>query len=149
MKSNRNFKVLGILLLGLVGIGLSAGSASAQQAYRGRFTLPFEAKWGESTLPAGDYTFTLDHATAEGNLNILSQDKKTAAIVHVSGVTELSKATTSSLTAVRSGGTYRIRVLTAAEIGKAFNCGAPKGESQMMAQAPWLIQRIPVLVASK
>jgi hypothetical protein len=45
--------------LALLAACFVAGHANAQ-VFRGRFTLPFQARWGQATLPAGDYSFTLD-----------------------------------------------------------------------------------------
>ncbi len=60
MKSNRNF-ALTLALGSLLAICFNAGLANAQMQKNasGKFTMPFEARWGLATLPAGDYTFTL------------------------------------------------------------------------------------------
>jgi|SRR5208337_2163368 len=55
----RNSKLLRLLGLALLAACFNAGHASAQ-VFQGKFTLPFEARWGQATLPAGDYSFTLD-----------------------------------------------------------------------------------------
>ena len=59
MKTNRTFTVLRLLVLGVLVAGFNAKPASAQ-AFQGKFTLPSETRWGQATLPAGDYSFTLD-----------------------------------------------------------------------------------------
>jgi hypothetical protein len=45
--------------LALLAACFVAGHANAQ-VFQGKFTLPFSARWGKATLPAGDYSFTLD-----------------------------------------------------------------------------------------
>jgi hypothetical protein len=43
--------------MALLAACLTAGHAMAQE-FQGKFTLPFQARWGRATLPAGDYSFT-------------------------------------------------------------------------------------------
>jgi hypothetical protein len=62
-----------------VAVALSAGLASAQ-AVKGNFKLPFETNWGMATLPAGDYSFTLDHANVDGTLELYRGTKAVALI---------------------------------------------------------------------
>jgi len=59
MKWIRSSTLLRYLGLALLAACFNAGNSSAQ-AFQGKFTLPFEARWGQATLPAGDYSFTLD-----------------------------------------------------------------------------------------
>jgi hypothetical protein len=47
----------------------SAGHANAQML-QGKFTLPAETRWGQATLPAGEYSFTLDSVTPSCPLRI-------------------------------------------------------------------------------
>src|SRR5579863_8416962 len=57
----------GVAALFLAGL---ATSGNAQNAYQGKFTLPFETHWGGATLPAGDYTFTMSSASSDYRLII-------------------------------------------------------------------------------
>jgi hypothetical protein len=59
MKSMRNFTLLKLAMGSLLAICFNAGYANAQTV-AGKFTLPFEARWGQATLPAGDYSFRLE-----------------------------------------------------------------------------------------
>ena len=63
MSLNRSFKLVAPLGLALLAGCFTANLASAQEAYRGKFTLPVEAQWGQLVLPPGEYSFTLDHGT--------------------------------------------------------------------------------------
>jgi len=54
-------------------MGALATSGNAQNAYQGKFTLPFETHWGTATLPAGDYTFTMSSASSDYRLIIRGQ----------------------------------------------------------------------------
>ena len=55
MKRNRISSL--VTLLGLVVL-LVPGFASAQEL-TGKFTLPFEAHWGQAVLTGGEYTFVI------------------------------------------------------------------------------------------
>jgi hypothetical protein len=55
MKSQNNFSAIQLSTLGLVASLLLVGVAFAAPVYRGSFTLPYDARWGHTTLPAGDY----------------------------------------------------------------------------------------------
>ena len=59
MKSTRSLNSVRILLLAVLAAGLSASLARAQE-YEGKFTLPFEARWGMAVLPPGDYSFRVN-----------------------------------------------------------------------------------------
>lgn len=53
--------MLSCAALALLGPCFGAGLASAQ-GLTGKFTLPFETRWGLATLQPGDYSFKLDRA---------------------------------------------------------------------------------------
>jgi len=55
----RRLKLLTKFGVAALALGALATSGKAQNAYQGKFTLPFETHWGGATLPAGDYTFVL------------------------------------------------------------------------------------------
>jgi hypothetical protein len=46
--------------LALLAACFVAGHANAQ-VFQGKFTLPFQARWGQATLVAGDYSFKLEN----------------------------------------------------------------------------------------
>jgi hypothetical protein len=66
----RNLKLFTKLGAATLALGTLAISGNAQDAYQGKFTLPFETHWGSTTLPAGDYTFTLPSNCAPYGLYI-------------------------------------------------------------------------------
>jgi hypothetical protein len=69
-----------------LALGALATSGKAQNAYQGKFTLPFEAHWGGATLPAGDYTFVLPSTSSPYTLYIRGQ--KFGAIIMASAPDE-------------------------------------------------------------
>jgi hypothetical protein len=147
MKSTRSLKSVRILLLAVLAAALSASLASAQD-YEGKFTLPFEARWGKAVLPAGDYSFRVNASQIPCMVSV-SQGRQTLAFILTSDTTRGRVAGSSALIAVRSAGSYRIRALQLAEAGVVLEYMPPKAERQMLAQQPVLFQRVPVIAAGK
>lgn len=69
----RHLKLFTKLSAAALALGALATSGRAQNKYEGKFTLPFETRWGGATLPAGDYTFTLPTANRPYMLYIRGQ----------------------------------------------------------------------------
>jgi hypothetical protein len=137
-----------ILLLAVLAAGLSASLASAQE-YQGKFTLPFEARWGKAVLPAGDYSFCVNPSAPPYTV-LVSQEGRGGAFIEANvGATRGEVADSSALIAVRNAGSYRIRALRLAEAGVVLEYTPPKAESQLLAQQPELFQRVPVIAAGK
>ena len=61
MNTNHKGNSIKAMLFGatLLAIGWCTGSANAQTAFQGKFTLPYEAHWGQAVLPAGEYTLSI------------------------------------------------------------------------------------------
>jgi hypothetical protein len=66
----RHLKLFTKLGVAALALGALATSGNAQNAYQGKFTLPFETRWGSATLPAGDYTFAMSSAGSQYTLYI-------------------------------------------------------------------------------
>ena len=45
---------LGLLLGVLIATFVFTAAANAQPSFAGKFTLPYEVRWGQAVLPAGD-----------------------------------------------------------------------------------------------
>jgi hypothetical protein len=124
------------------------------QDYKRTFTLPIETKWGQATLPAGDYSFTIDTASAPYVAKI--RWKNGGAFVIAGAVSDRQSVARSELVLVRRGNKGTVRALALAipslhhpNGGLVFSYPPPKSERRMLAQAPVLIQRVPVLMAAK
>ena len=149
MKALRN-GMLTIAALALVG--MSAGTANAQAKASGRFTLPFDAKWGNAVLPAGDYTFAVQSANPSGGsayLVTIAQKGQTGETIVATRDRGPEVGSRNMLVAVRSGGKYRIRTLHLAFANLIVNFPVPVEEQTLLAAAPELIQSVPILVAAK
>jgi hypothetical protein len=60
--------------LALLAACFVAGHANAQ-VFQGKFTPPFQARWGQVTLPAGDYSLTLDSVDMKSTLHVYRGQK--------------------------------------------------------------------------
>jgi hypothetical protein len=48
------------LAVAALAVGVLANSASASTRVRGTFTLPYDVRWGQALLPAGNYEIRID-----------------------------------------------------------------------------------------
>jgi hypothetical protein len=147
MKSTRSLKSVRILLLAVLAAGLSASLASAQE-YKGKFTLPFEASWGQAVLPAGDYSFRVN-PSQEPCVAVISQGGRAVALIATSDTTKGEVAGSRALIAVANEGGYRIQALRLPEAGVVLNYNAPKAERQLLAQKAAPPQRVVLIAAVK
>ena len=73
MKSLRN-RILTVVAVGLLSIGFGASASQAQSIYKGSFTLDRSIRWQNSTMPAGDYTFTIASTTRSTPITVTGPD---------------------------------------------------------------------------
>jgi hypothetical protein len=106
MNVNRSLRICGIFALALLAASLAPTSASAH-VYRGKFTLPFAARWGGLNLPAGEYSFSADTLSPSGLISV-EQDGKFLGSVMMGGVAYGPISAASALFAVPAGEAYRI-----------------------------------------
>lgn len=148
MKSNRIVTFFKQPMTAVFAVCLFTGIANAQSA-TGRFTLPFEAKWGRAVLPPGDYSFSLDHESVPNILTVRNARRNVALLVP-RGHDHLKPSKENSLILIRHGSQSVVRMLKLGSIGEAYSYPVPKGEkSTQMAQGPQLMQRVPVTVAGE
>jgi hypothetical protein len=96
----------------------TAPQASAQtEHYRGKFELPFEARFGNVVLPPGHYAV----ATLEGAKGIrITGDKGTVAIL-AAGYDLQPGTEKAKMTLVDSGGIYALESFESGIMGKSFH----------------------------
>jgi hypothetical protein len=163
MKTIRNL----MTLVGLFVTFLTLGTAGAKgqildtPSFTGTFTLPFEAQWGKMTLPAGDYTLKFGLLSA-GHALVEVQGKAEGSLHGVIRVewTRQSSATKNELVCVREGDTLIVRALNMPPLRESVNFAMPRGAQRTanngkhngyteLAEAPMLIQQIPVTLNAK
>jgi hypothetical protein len=128
--------------LALLVVCFNAGPASAQ-VIRGKFTLPFEARWGQATLPAGDYSFTLDTVNPNCTLR-LSRERRVVAFI-VSQAQDKNGSGHAELTVVRG----TVRALRLPEIGVILEYAPQHPEHLTANEEREISQIVPITAAGK
>ena len=146
MKTNLT-RIVAIATIGLIAICASASSASAQNAFQGKFTLPNDVRWANASLPAGDYTFSLNSPTMAGW--IVLNGPNGGVFILTSVIDKRNEGDSSKLTIEHRGGTSFVRSMYLAQLGVELTYGAPKTPKQdvEIAQGPASVEQI--LIAKK
>jgi hypothetical protein len=148
MNSNRSLRLVKLLLLALLTACFGASLANAQAA-QGKFNLPFEARWGRSILPPGNYSFTLDTTAGSGQIVLLNAERKAVFVPNNAATSTGKQSEHSELIITRRGAKAIVRALHLGDLGVTLYYAPPKGEPTVIAEAPDLIQRLPISMAGK
>ncbi len=140
MKTNQKFMVLRLLVLGVLAAGFNAKAASVP-ALQGKFTLASVTRWGPATLPAGDYSFSLDKAYP-GSLVTIFRGTQAVARIQAIGVSDI-QAGRSEI--VMESGT--VREVNLPTIGVSLDYPTHHPRHRAAPQEPPLAQVIPVAAA--
>ncbi len=140
MKTNQKFTVVRLLVLGMMVAGFNAKPASAQ-AFLGKFSLTSAARWGQATLPAGDYSFALDK-NYPGSVVTVRRGTQTVARIQVPVVNYI-KAGRSEIV-MESGNVRDVNLPT---IGVNLHYPAHNPGHRAAPREPQLAQIIPVAKA--
>jgi hypothetical protein len=146
MKTNFT-RIIAIATIGLIAICASASSASAQNAFQGKFSLPNDVRWANATLPAGDYTLSLRSASVPAQ--VILQGPNGGAFILTSVTDERNEGGSSKLTIEHRGGISFVRSMYLADLGVELTYrapGLPKKDVEL-AQGPASIEQ--VLIAKK
>ena len=138
-------RIFAIAALALVAATVSAVPASAQNIYKGSFTLTSDARWGQANLPAGEYTFTLQSAALPAR--IVVRGANGSQFVMTSSTDSKSMDAPSNLQIVRRNGESRISQLYLADLHMVLNYqDRSKSKDKELAMGPVTTEQ--VLVAS-
>jgi hypothetical protein len=149
MTLNRSLKLavaVGVSLLATCFTANLAKAGDGSLAYKGTFTLPFEAHWGNLVLPAGDYSFKIDSQTP-ANTILVRRGSQNVGFVLIGSVTDPASTGKSELVAVPTGGVYRVstlRLQTGDNNAQLLAFVIPKTERQMPARGPEVSMVVPV-----
>jgi hypothetical protein len=115
----RDLKVFTKVGVAALALGaLVAASGNAQNAYQGKFTLPFETHWGSDTLPAGDYTFVMSSAGSHYTLYI--RGAQVNAIIMPASADEMAVSHHAQLNLVDIADVETVQTFDAPELGRTF-----------------------------
>lgn len=147
---------LPLLVLALGATGAKAQGRSGTE-FVGTFTLPIEAQWGGTIMPAGEYSLYYRQPLTRASFMVEVIGKKKGSphvFILPQGVSDAS-ATRTELVCVRQGSSLIVRALEMPEIGTVALFALPHGEKlaardrdhkgyRQLAEAPMLLERIPV-----
>jgi hypothetical protein len=140
-------RIVAIATFGLIAIYASASSASAQNAYQGKFTLLNDVRWANATLPAGDYSFSLSSPTMSGR--VFLQGSNGGAFILTSVIDNRNEGDSSKLTIEHRGGSSFVRSMYLADLGVELTYSAPKTSKQDVELAKGPVSTEQVLIAKK
>lgn len=134
----------------LVGIVIATcvftAAANAHPAFAGKFTLPYEVRWGQTVLPAGAYFIEMDSTSAPAVVRSISGS---LAVYTQSPSTADSEGDDMYLTITTQGNERKVRSMNLPGLGKSL-IFAPltKSERESLAKAGQ-IKTVPVVTAQK
>ncbi|HEV2245063.1 MAG TPA: hypothetical protein VGW37_00290 [Terriglobia bacterium] len=163
MKTIRGLMTLAGLSVMLLALGATGakGQANYSTRFAGTFTLPFEAQWGRMTLPAGDYALQYGlNEIGHGLVLVRGAAKGSPYGSIMAGPLGETSAKQNAIICVRDGNALIVRALEMPAIGKSVDFALPPGAKlaarngkhsgyTQLAEAPMLIQRIPVTLNTK
>ncbi len=148
MKINFN-RILAITAIALIGLCASAAPASAQNAFKGSFTLPDDVRWANASLPAGDYTFVLKSSSLPAQ--IVLQGPNGSVIIMTSATDQRNDGDSSNLTIERRGASRFVRDIYLADLGVHLRYSMPSlpKEQRELAQGPASTEQVLIAMAKK
>lgn len=120
----RHLKLFAKFGVAALALGALATGENAQSVYQGKFTLPSETHWGNATLPAGDYTFTMASASSPYRLYVHGEAGN--AIIVASSVDHGVVSGVPQLNLVNLSDTENVETFEAPELGLTFTYWTPK-----------------------
>jgi hypothetical protein len=139
---------IGLFATVMLATRMFAGPANAQSNITGKFTLPYEARWGQAVLPPGEYQLTFVDNNA-GTMLLIRDAKSLRVVAYepVNNPEDNTKSTSALLVGTR--GTERVvESLRIAELGETFVYQRSSAHGRKAEEARQL-QTVPVLAAEK
>jgi hypothetical protein len=121
MKKIRSHSEVKIFALVVLMASWVPARAHAQETVVGRFTLHFQARWGNTILPAGDYTLGLPSGSLWGYVIIRKEPSgESLALIRADAWEAISSSDSSKLIFERSGEDLVVRALYLRDKGYVF-----------------------------
>ena len=140
-------RIVAIATFGLIAICTSASFASAQNVSKGKFTLPNDVRWANASLPAGDYTVSLNSPTMPGR--VFLQGPNGGAFILTSVIDNRHEGDSSRLTIEHRGGVSFVRSMYLADLGVELTYRVPKTPKKDVELAKGPASTEQVLIAKK
>lgn len=117
---------------------LSASTAGAQTV---KFDLPFEAHWGSTVLPAGNYTLSTLYSPSSTKIYYLHSSAGNRMAVPTIVDTKDASGSRSCLRLVRINGQYYVREYVSPTSGVALEYATPQNNGrELRAAAQWVVE---------
>jgi hypothetical protein len=137
MKWMRCFSMVKTLVLGLLMAGLCPGLTHAQEPVTGKFTLPFQARWGQTILPAGDYSLTVPSLTLWGFVIVRREPQgNTVALIRADAWQQIDTSDSSQLIFEQRGEESIVRSLYLKDKGYKFTYTVHERKGKIAAREP-------------
>jgi hypothetical protein len=104
-------------------LGVASVPAMAQGA-SGKFTLAKEVRWGTAVLPAGEYTYSLEHPTGQV-LFVRNTNGKMGAIVLVKSASLVNDSEHDRIVLQRAGDDWFVSSMVLTSLGQELYFGVP------------------------
>jgi hypothetical protein len=136
------------LLLGVViATFVFTAAANAQPSFAGKFTLPYEVRWGQAVLSAGDYVIRMDATASPAKIS--PANGSSAGVYTEYPLVQDSHTSGMYLTITHEANQRRVRSLNLPQLGKVI-VFAPLTKSEREAYAKaGQINTVPVVTAKK
>ena len=142
-------RILAITAIALMALCASAAPASAQDAFKGSFTLPEDVRWANASLPAGDYTFVLPSTSLPAE--IILHGPNGSAMILTSATDKRNDGDSSNLTIERRGASRFVSDIYLADLGLHLRYRVPSlpKEERELAQGPVSTEQVLIAMAKK
>lgn len=148
MKSSRK-GLLWAALVGVIAFGMIAPGSQAWPSAVGRFTLPFDAQWGGTTLTKGDYSISLDRSFGSYGAIVVHRGKEVVGMALPQMLDNYeAQSQSAGLLCVRHDGKVTVRALRLPNVG-IFYFSMPKNLQTLVAKQPQLIEAVPVQMSGE
>jgi hypothetical protein len=137
----------GVVLTAVIALAMIAPGLHAGPAARGKFTMPFDAHWGRTTLRTGDYTFSVNHITSDGTILVYRGTQAMGIVFPQEFNDRDNQSKNPELVCIRHDGIVTVRALRLPNVG-TFYFSLPKELKTLVAQQPELIETISVEVSA-
>jgi hypothetical protein len=119
-----------------------AAAAIAQSGFIGKFTLPYQVRWGKAVLPAGDYS--IHFSSVQSPAIVRSMDGTISTFVFTEAKEDSQKGP-SSLTLVTRGNEWRVASMNLPDISLVYS-PVTQAERETLAKARQ-IETVPLVAA--
>jgi hypothetical protein len=148
MNLKKKLSTVQLLALGLLVSFLWASVANAAPRYRGRFSLPYEVRWGQAVLPAGEYLLRFEDV--QTRVFVVIQDAKSGKeVAYLAPKTKSEAQGTSALLIADKSNQRVVHSLRLAELGEVFIYEPALARGAENVREAQVMQTLPIVAAKR